>query len=68
MGRGHSHFKCPKIIAIANLKATYFFQLSWMILIIFELFSLVQKQPPELVFVLKTFAQFSREKPLLEPL
>ena len=56
------------------LKATYFFQLSWIILIIFELFSYVEKQPPELFFckkkiaVLKHFAQFSRKKLVLEPL
>ena len=68
MGRGYSHFKFPKIIASANLEGTYFFQLSWMILIIFELFSFVQTQPPVVVFVLKTIAQFSWEKPLLEPL
>ena len=73
MERGYSHAKFPKIIASAYLKATSFFQLSWIILIIFELFSYVQKQPPELFFykkiaVLKHFAQFSRKKPVLEPL
>ena len=35
MGRGYSHFKFPKIIASAYLKAICFFQLSWIILIIF---------------------------------
>ena len=50
MERGYSHVKFPKIIASAYLKATYFFQLSWIILKIFELFSYVKKQSPELFF------------------